>query len=242
MRKSIISLFITALVLSSCTLEYGTTSKHNSISLQNYTIYKFNSDVLQPTATINILIELDHYICASVEEQQSDAFEWHRSNIFHEDDDSFAVSNIGTVHTFGKSFFDSDSAWDFGQEYERMSENTWKIIGSSYYANTDAYAIITYVGRNEEGKNVYSVEAYDTESCMTGYPEGDNISAECTTPEGPMTIIDPVYFYLHYNNHPDMPLGSGVYRIETDRNGKPLDWMELRYDKSGKNLLFSCNL
>ena len=32
----------------------------------------------------------------------------------------------------------------------------------------------------------------------------------------------------------ELPEGSGVFQIETQRNGKALDLMELRYDPSGR--------
>ena len=64
-----------------------------------------------PADEINLLVELDRYIKATLQEQQGDEFEWHRQNILHEDDVSFNVRGLGTVYTYGKSFFDEDVYW-----------------------------------------------------------------------------------------------------------------------------------
>lgn len=241
MKRSIITLALSALIFGSCRLEYGTTSKHTNSEMQSYTMELFNLDILQPSATINILIELDRYISASAEEQQSDEFKWHRENMFHEDDVTFSVNSLGTVYTYGKSFFDSSQTWKLNTKIERVDDNTWKVYASEY-ENNGAYSFVTYVERNTEGKNVFSVEAYDTDKCQTSYPDGDEITASISTPEGPVIVINPQYIYRYQYKNKEMPQGRGVFRIDTERNGEALDWMELRYSDSGNELIFHSSL
>ena len=40
---------------------------------------------------------------------------------------------------------------------------------------------------------MFSVETYDTDVCQTSYPDGDEITASVSTPEGPVTVISPEY-------------------------------------------------
>ena len=101
---------------------------------------------------------------------------------------------------------------------------------------------MTYVERNTEGKNVFSVEAYDTDKCQTSYPDGDEITASISTPEGPVIVINPQYIYRYQYKNKEMPQGRGVFRIDTERNGEALDWMELRYSDSGNELIFNSSL
>ena len=202
----------------------------------------FNNNIILPTAKMNVLIELDRYICATDEERLSDEFKWHRENLLHEDDVTFYVPYLGSVHTYGKSIFDNDANWSFGIKYERVGAKSWKLNANQYYEDSDDYAIVTYEGRNADGKNVYSVEAYCTDTCQTSYPDGDEITAIAATSGGPMTIIEPKYIRTYDINPQDFPLGKGIYRVDTQRNGEPLDWLELHYSDNGDAHIFKSNL
>ena len=241
MKRTIIILTISAFIFVSCRLEYGTTSPHTTNEMQSFTMELFNLDIVQPAATINTLIELDRYISASAEEQQSDAFKWHRENMFHEDDITFTVRYLGTVHTYGVSFFDDTKTWKLNTKFERVDDNTWKVYGNEY-DNKEAYSLVTYEGRNKEGKNVFSVETYDTDVCQTSYPDGDEITASVSTPEGPVTVISPEYVYRYQFVNMEIPHGRGVFRIDTQRNGEALDCMEIRYSESGDEIIFNSNI
>lgn len=242
MKRSILALALGAMFFCSCKIENGTTSKHTAAAMEAYTKTMFRQNIIRPTILIKNLIELDRYIYGE-SNQLSDEFAWHRKNIYHLDDITFQVTDVGNVYTYGKSLFDSDSAWEINDKYERLDEKTWKIYNNAYYDNSEAYTIITYEGRDEQGNNILKVEAYDRDECRTFYPAGDYVTAVITLPEGPMTL----HMATDYRNKyaydiSEVPEGSGVLRIETQRNNKPLDWMELRYSQSGKELVFKCNL
>lgn len=238
MKRLILLFAMASALLTACKLEDGTQSGHTYMNMEAYTYSKFNSNVLRPAAKINLLIELDRYINASLEEQQSDEFEWHRKNFFHEDEVTFSVRGLGTVYTYGKSFFDEDTDWKTNLIYERVGEKAWK-LSSDQYEEDNINTIVTFEGRDADGKNVFNVETQTVLECLTSYPDGDQITAIISTPEGPMTLTAPQLLYDYEFNKATPPQGSGVFRIETERNGETLDIMELRYSPSGKSLIFT---
>ena len=243
MKKFIILFAIASVLFTGCRLDNGSTSGHDYKRMESYTYRMFNDNVLRPAAEINIFIELDRYIKATEVEKQSDEFKWHRQMFFHEDDFTFAVRGLGTVNTYGKSFFDEGVIWKSNVNYERVGEKSWNITFDTYN-DTDnkgkTNTTVTFEGRNEEGKNVFKVEVLSTDECLTSYSGGDKVTAIISTPEGPMTIINPEMIYGHDVKNSELPEGSGVFMIETQRNGKILDLMQLKYDASGKNLTFKC--
>ena len=237
--KRFIQLFAIASVLfTACQLEHGTTSGHDYSTMKSYTYGMFNANIIRPAAEINLLVELDRYIKATPQEQQSDEFEWHRQRFYHEDDVTFNVRGLGTVYTYGKSFFDEDASWKSDIIYEKVGEKSWKLTSSEYDEN-DIHTTVTFEGRNEAGKNVFSVDAQATAECQTSYPDGDKITASISTPKGPMTIIDPQIINEYNIKNSDLPEGSGVFVIETQRNCEVVDIMELRYTPSGKSVIFA---
>ena len=237
--KRFIQLFAIASVLfTACQLEHGTTSGHDYSTMKSYTYGMFNANIIRPAAEINLLVELDRYIKATPQEQQSDEFEWHRQRFYHEDDVTFNVRGLGTVYTYGKSFFDEDASWKSDIIYEKVGEKSWKLTSSEYDEN-DIHTTVTFEGRNEAGKNVFSVDAQATAECQTSYPDGDKITASISTPKGPMTIIDPQIINEYNIKNSDLPEGSGVFVIETQRNCEVVDIMELRYTPSGKTVIFA---
>lgn len=246
MRKSIILTCMAVMLLSSCSLKSGDDSGHTAYNLEEYITTQFVNNIVYPAGIINRLIALDDYISASEEEKKSEAFKWHRKNIFHEDDVTFAVGDVGTVRTYGKSFFDPEAEWKIGYDaiaVTRIEENTWKIESNGYYME-GTHSTVRYDGKNEKGCNVFSVEATKTEECHISLYSTDKVTAIMTTPEGGMTVIDPqpnLGYGYHYDSR-ELPEGSGVFRIDTDRNGKPLDWAELRYHSNGIGLIFVSNL
>ena len=246
MRKSIIFICMAAIALSACSLRSGDESGHTAYNLEEYIKTQFVNNIVYPAGVINRLIALDDYISASEDEKKSEAFKWHRENIFHEDDVTFSVGDIGTVRTYGKSFFDPEAEWKIGYDaiaVARIDDDTWKIESNGYYME-GTNSTVRYYGKNEKGCNVFSVEATKTDECHMSRYSTDKVTAIITTPEGGMTVIDPQpergYSYNH--DRPDLPEGSGVIRIDTERNGQPLDWAELRYHSNGISLIFVSNL
>lgn len=240
MKKSIIAI-MTGLALCSCTLEKASTSGNTFDNLKTYTQSTFVNNVVYPAGVMNRLVSLDQYISASEEERKGEEFRWHRENIFHEDDVTFMVSDLGTVRTYGKSLFDPDSDWkmDNGLKITRTGEQTWKLEREDNYSY--AYnSTITWKGRNAVGKNIFDVEVYNTdESRISSYSE-TTVKAIITTPEGPMTVIDPEPdHYEYYGFRNAFPEGEGVFRIDMELHGEPLDWTELRYNVNGKELVFN---
>lgn len=236
MKRLIILLAISALFHCGCTLQDGDTSGHTPNNMERYARHMFSLNIVNPAATINTLVELEEYINASDEEKMSEAFLWHRQNIFHEDDVTFFIKGMGTVYTGGKSLFDPDESWVLGSGVvmEKTGENTWQMeyLGGCGNLNTT----VTYAGQNENGENIFTVEAFNTDKVQSSYPDGDMITAQISTPEGPVTVIQP----KTYNGEgDDTPIGKGLFRIDTDRNGKRLDRMELKYNSNGTLLLFS---
>ena len=124
----------------------------------------------------------------------------------------------------------------------RTGDNTWK-VGRSDEHRYPYNCTVTYAGKSDDGKNVFTVETYNTdESTISQYSE-TVVKAIMTTQEGSMTIIDPQpKHYEYYWDDEGFPEGSGLFRIDTEMHGKPLDWAELRYDPSGKKLEFNSNL
>lgn len=243
MKKSIFILILGTLLLCSCKLENGRTNKHTAAEMESYTKMMFSDNIIKPAITIKNLIELDRYIYDPSSFKLGDEFSWHRNNIYHEDDVTFKVPFIGTVKTYGKSLFDENAKWEFNYKYERLGEKSWKIYHDSYNDNFETYSIITYEGRDEKGNNILKIEAYDTDKYQTSYPA--TVTAVAATPEGPMTLhmATDFSFKSYYAwGYSDVPEGKGVFRIDTERYGKPLDWMELRYSETGKMLEFRCNL
>ena len=237
--KRLIMLFATASVLfTACKLENGSTSGHTYSRMESYTYSMFNANVIRPAAEINLLIELDRYIKATPEELQSDEFAWHRKNFFHEDDVTFNVRGLGTVYTYGKSFFDEGAAWKTNLVCERVGDKSWKLT-SGPYDEYNIHTTVTFEGHNGEGQNVFKVEAQTMDECLTSYPDGDKITGIISTPEGPMTIIAPQIINYYEIQQVELPQGSGVFKIETQRNGDLLDIMELLYAPSGKSVIFS---
>ena len=237
--KRLITLFaIVPVLLTGCRLENGMTSGHTSSALEAYAYRMFNANVIRPAAEINMLIELDRYISATLEEQQSDEFEWHRQNFFHEDDVTFNAKSLGTIYTYGKSFFDEGSAWKTNLIYERVGENSWK-VSPGPYDQENINTIVTFEGRNPEGKNVFLVDAQSEDDCYTSYPNGDHITATLSNPEGPIMVKDPEILTDYDIKRSNIPQGSGVFKIETKRNGKLLDQIELRYTPLGDSMTFT---
>ena len=74
------------------------------------------------------------------------------------------------------------------------------------------------------------MDAQAAAECQTSYPDGDKITSIISYPEGPMTIIAPQLINKYDVYDSELPEGSGVFQIETQRNGKALDLMELRYE------------
>lgn len=246
MRKSFIFICMAAIALSSCSLRSGYDSGHTAANLEEYLKTQFVNNVVYPAGVINRLIALDEYIAASEEEKQSEAFKWHRENIFHEDDVTFAVHDIGTVRTYGKSFFDPEAEWKIGYDAIAVTwieENTWKTESTGYYTEGNQ-STVRYDGKNDKGSNIFSVEVNKTAECYTSQYSKEKVTAIITTPEGSMTVINPQpnpgYGY-NYDSR-ELPEGSGVIRIDTERYGKPLDWAELRYHTNGISLMFDSNL
>ena len=232
MKRSILALTLGIMLFSSCKIDYGTTNQHTASQMETYTSMMFRNNIMTPAITIKNLIELDRYIYAE-SGQLSDEFSWHRNNIYHMDDVTFRVTDVGTVKTYGKSLFDENSQWKMDYNYERLGDNSWKINNT----------IITYEGRDEKGNNILKVEAYDVDKYHSIYPTSNKVNAVATTQEGPMTLYMATSYRMKYGYIlSEVPEGSGVYRIETERNGKALDWMELRYSQSGTKLEFNCNL
>ena len=243
MRRSIITMIATGLIACSCTLSNGYSSGHTAHNLEEYTRTMFINNVVFPAGAVNMLVMLDQYISATEEERQSDAFQWHRENIFHEDDVTYMVRGFGTVHTYGTSFLDPQSDWtlDTGIEVIRIGDNCWK-LKQNYIYDYNYNSTVTFVGQNEGGKNVFTVEAYNTHEARTSAYSDATVKATITTPEGSMTLTDPRPLHNYHNNRTDIPEGYGVFRLDTERHGKPLDWAELRFDQSGKTLIFRSNL
>ena len=246
MRKSIIFICMAAIALSACSLRSGDESGHTAYNLEEYITTQFVNNVVYPAGIINRLIALDDYMAASDEEKKSETFKWHRENIFHEDDVTFAVRDVGTVRTYGKSFFDPEAEWKIGPDafpVTRIDENTWKIESNGYYME-GIHSTVRYDGKNGKGCNILSVEVNKSDECYISRYSTDMVTAIVTTPEGTMSVVDPNpnkgYGY-NYDSR-DLPEGSGVIRIDTERNGKPLDWAELRYHSNGISLMFVSNL
>ena len=228
-----------SVLFAACQLEHGTTSGHTYSKMESYTYSMFNTHVVRPAAEINLLVELDRYMKATPQQQQSDEFGWHRQRFFHEDDNTFNVKGLGTVYTYGKSIFDEDAHWKTSRDYERAGSRSWRLI-SGPYDEENIYTFVTFEGRNEEGKNVFKVEAQAAAECQTSYPDGDRISAIISTPEGPMTIIAPQIINNYDVRDSELPEGNGLFSIETLRKGYTVDHMKLRYSPSGKGLIFTC--
>ena len=246
MKKSIIFICIAAMALNACSLRSGDESGHTAYNLEEYIKTQFVNNIVYPAGVINRLIALDDYMAASDEEKKSEAFKWHRENIFHEDDVTYAVRDVGTVRTYGKSFFDPEAEWKIGYDaiaVTRIDENTWEIESDGYYME-GTHSTVSYDGKNEKGCNVLSVEVNKTNECYTSRYSKDMVTAIITTPEGTMTVIDPqpkVGYGYNYDSQ-DLPEGRGVIRIDTERYGTPLDWAELRYHSNGISLMFVSNL
>lgn len=240
MKRSIIALGICASILSSCVLEKSGKSQHNPDIMENYTRSMFRYNVLVPAAHINALVMLDEYIAASEEEKMSEAFEWHRSNIFHEDDNTYFIKDFGSVKTRGMRLREADPCWEAGYEfeYDQVALNSWKVTLTGYGAPVST--TVTFTGKDSEGRNRFSVDAYNTQKADVSEYNDKTVSATVFTPEGGMTIINPLpQVDLYYA---DTPEGSGTFRIETFTDSEQLDWMELSYSKNGKSLMFNCNL
>lgn len=240
MKRFILLFAIASVLFTACQLEHGTTSGHDYSTMKSYTYGMFNANIIRPAAEINLLVELDRYIKATPQEQQSDEFEWHRQRFFHEDDVTFNIKGLGTVYTYGKSFFDEAAAWKTNLIYERVGEKSW-MLTSGPYDEDNIHTMVTFEGRDEEGRNVFKVEANAGAECQTSYPDGDKITAIISTPEGPMTIIDPQIINKYDIENSELPEGDGAFIIETQRNGKIVDLMELRYSPTGKSVIFTCN-
>lgn len=245
MKKILMAIMSAGLLLCSCTLDNGTSSGHTAANMEKYIKKMFVNHVVYPAGAVNMLVSLDQYISATDEERKSDAFKWHRETIFHEDDVTFMIWGFGSVCTYGKSLFDSDSEWkiDNGIRFVRVSGNCWK-VGQSSCNGAEVISTVVYEGQNEDGENVFYVEAYNT--IERGIPMHSDVivTAVLATAEGCMTVTNPHPIFcseFEYFNC-DFPVGCGVFRIETDINGKPQDWAELRYAESGKALFFKSNL
>lgn len=243
MKKSIILIVLTALTLSSCALDNPTSPGHTYDNMQRYAMNKFSNHVLYPAGIVNMMLKLDEYIGATEEEKKSEAFQWHRENIFHEDDVTFMIRGLGTVHTYGKRLMDPDSEWRMNGQaiFETVGEGSWKIT-QEFNASADICSIVTYSGKVENGKYIFAVEVDTVEERYTSYHSDTKVKSYLTTPEGPVTVIDPQPVYHHYGYVTSLPEGSGMFRIDTERNGQPLDWAELSYDKTGTSLIFASNL
>lgn len=219
MRYTII-LAALAMLLSSCQLEDADTTGHKKENIEYYARETFHNLIVQPASALNILLSLDDYIKATEEEKQQEAFAWHRENIFHEDDVTFFIKPLGTVKTYGKSFLDQDCQWQAeGIEWSRHSENTWK-IGSRQ---------VTIAGRDEQGRKSFWIEANEEEET----DEDIGVKAHITTPEGPVTLIEP-RLYIRGWDSVEVPEGKGLMRIEVERDGKIIDTIDLKYTEDGK--------
>lgn len=230
-------IFACAFLACACTLSNGTRSGHTFNQMESYARTMFYQNVTEPAALINTLVSLEEYISASDEEKMSERFCWHRENIFHEDDVTFHVKSIGTVRTYGKSLYDPESCWslDNGIEISKEGIRTWK-VGRSLYEGSILNTTVTYSGLNENGRHAFTVEAYNTEKCTASYFSGETVTAVISTAEGPIKLIEP---RMRTNNDNPEPEGRGAFIIETERSGKLLDRMELRYSESGWNLVFN---
>lgn len=235
-----IALGICASILTSCILEQGGRTPHNHDRMEHYTRATFTHNVLVPAAYINALVKLDEYIAASEEEKQSEAFEWHRSNIFHEDDNTYFIKDFGSVKTCGMRLREADPCWDAGYdfEYEQVALNSWKVTLARY--ENPISTTVTFTGKDREGRNQFNVDVYTTGQTDVSEYNDKTVTATIFTSKGEMTIIDPLPQVDIYNA--DTPEGSGTFRIETYTGGEQLDWMELSYSKNGKSLMFNCNL
>lgn len=237
MKRSFIALGICAALLCACKLDDGNSSRHDVDRMKSYTREMFSQSVAQPAWVINALVSLDEYMKASPEELQSEEFAWHRENIFHEDETTFMIRELGSVKTYGKSLYDADAEWDHGPGLERTGENSWKFTKS--LTDVDVNTTVTFIGEDGTGRNMFNIEVYMTDEYATSRFNDKKIHAVIFTSEGGMTIINPLPKDFSYRG--ENPEGSGVFRIETETDGEQLDWMELRY-YNGKDLVFNCNL
>lgn len=240
MKRSYIALGICAVLLCSCKLDNGSESRYDSTNMKNYAWQMLTSNVLIPAKTVNSLMMLDEYMAAGEEERQGDAFEWHRDNISQEDETTFFIENLGSVDTHGKRLAEADPQWEVkcNAIFEQTSENSWKFTNIFRYEEMEISTTVTFAGKDSEGRNIFNVEAYSTDTCPVSRYSGKTVNAVLFTGEGGMTIINPLPCSDHYNV-PE-PEGSGIFRIETDTDGSSLDWMEFRYNH-GKDLVFSCS-
>ena len=245
MKRLFIALGIFAVLLCSCMVDGGTEPRYNADNAKKYTWEMFIYNVIVPAEKINSLMLLDEYIAASEEERMSDDFSWHRENISIEEDNVFHIENIGKVKTHGKRFRDADPCWEVGYEgateYVRAGEDSWTFTGHEYIKGINT--TVTYIGKNDAGKNTFNVKAYLTDKAPVSRFSDKVVNAVIFTQEGGITIINPLPHGSVYEMH-TAPEGSGVFRIETEADGEPMDWMELYYRNSQKGtvLVFGCSL
>jgi hypothetical protein len=245
MKQIFFIVALAALTLSSCALDKPTSSGHTYNNMKRYTMQKFNNHVIYPAGVVNMMIKLDEYIGATEEEKQSDAFKWHRENIFHEDDVTFMIrGGLGTVYTYGKRLLDPDSDWKIeGRAQCQKTDDFRWVITVEESAVADVCSIVTYEGKVEEGKHLFSVEVDTFEERYTSYHSDDKVKAFLTTPEGPIKVIDPQPEYPNYGELATIPEGWGVFLIKTERNGQDLDWAEVRYSRQySTSLMFHTNI
>ena len=242
MKRSFIALGICTALFCSCVLEDGTESRHKASNMEYYTWEMFIHNVIVPTEKVNALMLLDDYIAASEEERQSDAFAWHRENISNEEENIFHINNLGKVNTRGKRFRDADPCWEVGYEgateYVRAGEDSWTFTSTEYME--DLNTTVTYIGKDDNGDNTFKVEAYMTDKAPASRFSEKVINAVIFTMGDCMTITNPLPHDGSYLDN--MPEGSGAFRIETDADGEPLDWMEIYYSRNSGELKFGCSL
>lgn len=243
MKKSIILIAFATLIFSSCILQKQSVPGHTYDNLRMYTYSKFHNHVVYTAGVVHMLVSLDEYMAASEEEKWSEAFKWHRENIFHEDDVTFMIEDLGTIHTYGKRLGDPDSNWKINGKsaLERLGEQSWRVSLKSI-TDADLSSIVTYTGKTAYGEHVFEVEVNTYEERYTSRFNDTSIKAILTTSEGPVTVVDPMPTDYYYGYDNQIPAGKGVFRIDTQRNGQPLDWAELRYKDNDSTLTFSTNL
>lgn len=224
-------------------LDGGTDSRHDETRMKKYAWDMFVYNVIVPAEKTNALMMLDDYIAASEEERESDAFAWHRENISIEEENIFHIKNLGEVNTRGKRFRDADPCWQVGYEgateYVRAGEDSWTFTNTEYMENLNT--TVTYIGKDDNGDNTFKVEAYMTDKAPASRFSEKVINAVIFTMGDGMTITNPLPHSSVYQMSA-APEGSGAFRIETDSDGEPLDWMEIYYSRNSGELKFGCSL
>ena len=205
-------------------------------NLNAYARYMFSIYVVEPAYDMEKLLILNDYLNATEEERQDEKFAELWGNIYHEDDDSFFLYDLGTVHTDGKPLTDLESNWRVENfKLSREDEDTW-IIGDK------ARTYITLVGKNDSGKYCLEVETLVTDKARTSEYNNDEVYATLSMPAGPMTIINPTSAVKMHYSYETYPEGYGSMRIEFEKNHEIVDWAELTYTEDGMHIICTTSL